>query len=77
MEYVAYMYLNGLGTEKNLEKSYNLYLKAFKAGNENVVLNLADCYYYALGVAKNDDKSQTFCLFSTNMSFTLLSTYVT
>ena len=50
---LAWMYENGLGTTKNIEKSNEYYLKAANEGNSLAMNNLAWNYYNGNGIAKN------------------------
>ncbi len=53
-EYIAYLYLTGLGIDKNEAEAFNWYKKAVDNDNKDAYFGLAECYYYAIGTRKDD-----------------------
>ncbi|RHZ60930.1 hypothetical protein Glove_350g99 [Diversispora epigaea] len=54
---LAYMYLHGIGVEKDLIKGFQIYSKAADEGS-NIALNcVAHCYHKGFGVEKNEEKA--------------------
>ena len=58
----AYMFENGLGTEKNLDSAFHWYSKAADQGYESAEYALGRFYYYGDGIAKNYSKARTYFL---------------
>ncbi|RHZ61002.1 hypothetical protein Glove_350g121 [Diversispora epigaea] len=55
--YLAHKYLYGIGVEKDLKKSYQIYSIVANEGS-NIALNcMAHCYFNGFGVEKNDEKA--------------------
>src|SRR2546422_194062 len=55
---LAYLYKNGKGIEKNLEKAFYWCKKSAETGNNNVIMNnLALFYYNGDGTEKNLEKA--------------------
>ncbi|PKC63578.1 HCP-like protein [Rhizophagus irregularis] len=50
-------YGNGIGTDKNIEKSFIWYLKSAEGGNATAQHYIGDCYYYGIGINKNNDEA--------------------
>ena len=55
--YLAYMYHDGIGVEKNYQKAIELYMHAIEKGHACAMNNLAHMYYNGLGVEKNYQKA--------------------
>lgn len=53
---LAYLYLDGKGTEKNIKKGIDLLEQAYNSGNEFSAQNLALIYYYGDYVTKDWNK---------------------
>ncbi|RHZ79873.1 hypothetical protein Glove_140g82 [Diversispora epigaea] len=54
---LAYMYLNGLGVEKDEKKAFQIYSKVADEGSFIAVNTVAYCYEFGLGVEKNEEKA--------------------
>ena len=54
---LANCYYDGLGTEKNREVAFDLYLKAAEGECIDAMLKLGDCYYYGEGTDKSVSKA--------------------
>lgn len=52
-EKIAYMYRDGLGVDRNLEKAFEYFRMAAIGGNEYGQAALGDCYYFGNGTKQN------------------------
>ncbi|MBQ3349254.1 MAG: sel1 repeat family protein [Thermoguttaceae bacterium] len=55
--YLAFGYLEGLGTEKDVEKGKALLQSVADSGNATAIQKLAIAYYFGIGFEKNEQKS--------------------
>ncbi|RHZ70142.1 hypothetical protein Glove_275g105 [Diversispora epigaea] len=55
--YLAHMYLDGIGVEKDLKKGFQIYSKAADKGSNRALNCMAYCYHNGLGVEKHDKKA--------------------
>ncbi|RHZ60887.1 hypothetical protein Glove_350g103 [Diversispora epigaea] len=55
--YLAYMYLHGIGVEKDLKKSFQIYSKVTDEGSSIALNRVAYCYDFGFGVEKSEEKA--------------------
>lgn len=61
---LAIQYINGLGTQNDKKKAFDLLLTPAKKGNINAKYYLAICYMNGIGTQKNEKKAFDFLLTS-------------
>jgi TPR repeat protein len=67
---LGFLYENGLGVKKNLQKSFKWFNKAAKNGNPMAQFNVGTYYYFGMGgVPKNYEKAFEFYLKSAENGF--------
>ncbi|RHZ66076.1 hypothetical protein Glove_309g46 [Diversispora epigaea] len=55
--YLANMYTEGTGVEKDMKKAYQIFSKLADAGSILTLIEIADCYRNGFGVEKNEEKA--------------------
>lgn len=57
MNNLAWMYQNGYGVEKDVDKAIDWYLMSAYLGNDQAMINLGNLYEFSEGVKQNDSKA--------------------